>query len=76
MTAQDVKDVIKDFDDEWKKALEDATALPTETTQTDPVDKGKDKEGPQMKDTAEGPPSAQKRKDVEEETLGAPKRKK
>ena len=46
MTMQDVEDVIKDFDDEWKKALEDATALPTETAQTDPVDKGKGKEGP------------------------------
>ena len=76
MTVQDFKDVIKDFDDEWKKALEDATALPTGTTQTDPVDKGKDKEGPQMKDTAEGPPSAQKRKDAEEEPIEAPKRKK
>ncbi len=25
MTAQDVEDVIKEFDDEWKKALEYAT---------------------------------------------------
>ena len=36
MTAQDVEDVIKDFDEKWKKALEDAIALPPSTTQTDP----------------------------------------
>ena len=76
MTTQDVEDVIKDFDDEWKKSLEDATVLPTGTAQTDPVDKGKDKEGSQMKDTTEVPSSAQKRKDAEEVPLDAPKKKK
>ena len=31
MTVQDVTDVIKDFDDEWKQALEDTTAPPSGT---------------------------------------------
>ena len=31
MTAQDVEDVIKDFDEEWKKELEYATAPPAGT---------------------------------------------
>ena len=32
MITQDVEDVIKEFDEEWKKALEDATTLPPGTT--------------------------------------------
>ena len=90
MIAHDVEDVIKDFDEEWKKALEDATAgnVPTDTAPIDPVDKGKDKVGSKRKDTAEVPPAAQKRKDpvevppvaqkredVEEAGPEAPKRK-
>ena len=43
MTAKDVEDVIKDFGDEWKQALEDTTPLPSGTAQKDPSDKGKDK---------------------------------
>ena len=45
MTSQDVADVIKDFNDDWKQALEDTTVPPLGTTQTDPSDKGKEKEG-------------------------------
>ena len=76
MTAQDVEDVIKGFDEEWKKVLEDATVLPPGSAQTDPSDKGKDKVASQTKDTAEAPPLTQKRKDAEEVSLGAPKKKK
>ena len=48
MTAQDVEDTIKDFDEEWKKALEDAIAgnVQTDTAPLGPLDKGKDKVGP------------------------------
>ena len=68
MIAQDVEDVIKDFDEEWKKALEDATAgnVPTDTTPLGPLDKGKGQAGVKRKDPVEVPPAAQKRKDVEE----------
>ena len=66
MTAQDVADVIKDFDDEWKQALEDTTAPPSGTAQTDPSDKGKDKVGSQMQDTAEVPLPGEKRKDPQQ----------
>ena len=31
MTAKDVEDVIKDFGDDWKQALEDTTPLPSST---------------------------------------------
>ena len=67
MTMQDVEDVIKGFDEEWKKALEDATAgtLPAETAPIDPLDKGKDKAGFKRKDAVEVPPVTQnKRKKV------------
>ena len=63
MTAQDVEDVIKDFDDEWRQALEDITALPSGTAQTDPSDKGKDKVETQTQDTAQVPLLGEKRKD-------------
>ena len=64
MTAQDVEDVIKDFDEEWKKELEYATAgtIPTDTAPTDPLDKGKDKVGSKRKDAVEVPPAARKKK--------------
>ena len=64
MIAQDVEDVIKGFDEEWKKALEDATAgtLRAETAPIDPLDKGKDKVGFKRKDAAEVPPTAQKKR--------------
>ena len=64
MIAQDVEDVIKGFDEEWKKALEDATAgtLRAETAPIDPLDKGKDKVGSKRKDAVEVPPAVQKRK--------------
>ena len=66
MTAHDVEDVIKYFDEERKKALEDATVgtLPTETTPIDPLYKGKDKVGFKRKDAVEVPPTVQKRKDA------------
>ena len=66
MTAQDVEDTIKYFGEEWKKALEDATArtVPTETAPLDPLDKGKDKVGSKRKDAVEVPPAAQKRKNI------------
>ena len=78
MTVQDVEDVIKDFDKEWKKALEDAASgnLPIGTAQRDPGDKGKDKAGSKKTDTVEVPPQAQKRKDVEEVPPKAPNKKK
>ena len=65
MTAQDIEDVIKDFDEEWKKALEDATTgnVTKDTTPLGPLDKGKDKVGSKRKDPVEVPPVAQKRKD-------------
>ena len=64
MTAHDVEDVIKGFDEEWKKALEDATVgtLPADTAPIDPLDKGKDKVGFKRKDAVEVPPVVQKRK--------------
>ena len=64
MTAQDVEDVIKDFNEEWKKALEYVPAgnVPTETAPIDPSDKGKDKVGSKRKDPVEVPPEAQKNK--------------
>ena len=63
MTAQDVEDVIKGFDVEWTKALEDATSgiVPVDTTLLDPKDKGKGKIGFKRKD-AEAPLAAQKKK--------------
>ena len=78
MIVQDVEDVIKDFDEEWKKELEDATTInvSADTTSIDPLDKGKDKVGFKRKDTVEVPPAAQKRKDVEEVPPSAQKRKK
>ena len=64
MTAHDVEDVIKGFDEEWKKALEDATAgnVPVYIAPIDPLGKGKDKVGSKRKDAVEVPPVAQKRK--------------
>ena len=76
MIVQDVEDVIKDFNDEWKKAFEDATALPSGTAQIDPTDKGKDKVGSQTQDTAEVPLPGEKRKDPEEAPLESPMKKK
>ena len=66
MIVQDVEYVIKDFDEEWKKALEDATAgnVPAETTPIDPLGKGKGQMGFKRKDAVEVPPAAQKRKKV------------
>ncbi len=60
MTGQDVEDVIKDFDDDWKKELEDATVgtLPIDTAPLDPLDKGKGKVGFKRKDAVEVPPMA------------------
>ena len=76
MTVQDVEDFIKYFAEEWKKALEDATAVPPGTGQTDPMDKGKDKVGSKETDAEEVLPQAQKRKDAEEVPPNAQKRKK
>ncbi len=63
MTAQDVEDVIKGFDDEWTKALEDATSdiVPVDTAPLDPKDKEKGKVGFKSKD-AEVPSAAPKKK--------------
>ena len=78
MTAQDVEDVIKYFGEEWKKALEDATAgnVPVETTSIDPLDKGKGQVGVKRKDAVEVPPGTQKKKDAVDVPPPAPKRKK
>ena len=66
MTSQDIEDVIKDLDDDWKKALEDAAAgsLPIDTAPIDPSDKVKGKVGFKRKDAAEVPTSAKKKKKV------------
>ena len=47
MTTQDIEEFIKDFCEEWKKALEDAIAanVPTDTPPIDQIDKGKEKVG-------------------------------
>ena len=52
MTAQEVEDVIKSFDDDMKKAYEDATSgiVPVDTAPLDPKDKGKEKVGFKRKD--------------------------
>jgi len=78
MTAQDIEVVIKDFGEEWKKALEDAATAkkPTDTPPLDQIDKGKEKVGSKRKDPQEVPPEAQKTKNGEEETPEAQKRKK
>ena len=78
MTAQDVEDVIKDFDEAWNKALEYATAgnLPVDTALIDPLDKGKGQVGVKRKDAVEVPPVAQKRKDAVDVPPPAQKRKK
>ena len=62
MTVKDVKGVIKDFDDNWKQALEDTTPLPSGTAQTHPSDKGKDKVETQTQDTTQVPLPGEKRK--------------
>ena len=64
MTVHDVDDFIKGFNEEWMKALEDATAenIPAETAPLDPLDKGKYKVGFKRKDAVEVPPAAQKKK--------------
>ena len=66
MTAQDVEDVIKYFDEAWYKALEDATAgnLPADTAPIDPLDKGKGQVGVKRKDVVEVPPVAPKKEKV------------
>ena len=66
MTARDVEDVVKDFDDEWKQAFEDTTPLPSETAQTDPSDKGKDKVETQTQDTAQVPLPGEQKKDSQQ----------
>ena len=68
MTAKDIEGIIKDFNDDWKQALEDTTPLPSGTAQTDPSDKGKDKVETQMQDAAQVPLPGQKRKDGEQGT--------
>ena len=78
MIVQDVEDIIKDFNEEWKKSLEDAIAgnIPTETALINPSDKWKGKVGSKRKDPVEVPPEAQKKKDAEEVPPPAPKKKK
>ena len=71
MTVKDVEDVIKDFDDDWKQALEDTTPLPSGTAQTDPSDKGKDKVGTQTQDTAQVPLPGEQKKDSQQVPLEA-----
>ena len=36
MTAKDVEDVVKDFDDQWWQEYEDTTSLSSDTAQKDP----------------------------------------
>ena len=68
MTAQDVEYVIKDFGEEWKKALEDVAAgnSPTNTPPIDQLGKGKYKVGSKRKDPVEVPLEAHKKKDAQE----------
>ena len=65
MTVQDIKGIIKDFDDQWKQEYEDTTPLQSNTAQTDPVDKGKDRVETQtqdIEDTSEEEPMKKKMK--------------
>ena len=63
MTAQEVEDVIKAFDDDMKKAYEDAISgiVLVDIAPLDPADKGKEKVGFKRKD-AEGPSAPAKKK--------------
>ena len=78
MTAHDVEDVIKGFDEEWKKALEDSIAgnVTIDTAPLGPIDKGKGQVGVKRKDAEEVTPVAQKRKYPVDVPPLAPKRKK
>ena len=68
MTAQEVEDVIKEgFDDDMKKAYEDALSaiIPVDTTPLEPSEKGKEKMGYKRKDAeATAGPSKKKKKTV------------
>ena len=66
MTSKDVEGVIKDFDYEWKQAFEDTTPLPSETAQTDPSDKNKDKVETQTQDTSQVPLPGEQKKDSQQ----------
>ena len=66
MTIQDVENVIKGFDDQWRQEYEDTTPLPMETDQTDSPKRGKEKLDTQAQGTTEVPPPRDKRKDLPE----------
>ena len=66
MTTQDVEGVTKYFDDQWRQEYEDTTPLPSDTAQTDPLDKGKDQMGTQMQGTSEVPLLGEKRKNPQQ----------
>ena len=76
MTAQDIENVIKGFDDQWRQEYEDTMPLPMETAQTDPPEKGKEKLDTQAQGTTEVPPPREKRKDLPEESAETPMTKK
>ena len=62
MTAQDVENVIRGFDNQWQQEYEDTTPLPTGSAETDPMEKGKDKMDTQAAGTEEAPLPGVKRK--------------
>ena len=66
MTMQEVENVIKGFDDQWRNEYEDTTPLPMETDQTGPPEKGKDKLDTQAHQTKEVPPQGKKKRDAPE----------
>ena len=55
MTVQDVENVIRGFDDQWREEYEDTTPIPAETAQTGPPEKGKDKLDTEAHQTTEVP---------------------
>ena len=66
MTARDVEGVTRDFDDQWKKEYEDTAPLSSDTAQTEPQDKGKDKPDTQTQSTAEATLPGEKRKNSQQ----------
>ena len=72
MTMQDVENVIKGFDDQWRNEYEDTTPLPMETDQTGPPETGKDPLDTEAHQTTEVPLQGQKKRDVPKELATTP----
>ena len=72
MTVQDVENVIRGFDDQWREEYEDTTPILAETAQTGPPEKGKDKLDTEAHQTTEVPLHGQKKRDVPKESATTP----